>query len=82
MIDENTPVDLSDEIVERSVQIADEIIDGLFENSDSDFDPIAVMFNLFIASIHYLHQAGWTTQELVNEVFNHADCIDIKEPVE
>jgi len=57
---------------------ADEVLDELLEKEGEvkNFDFVATIFNLFVASISILTQSGWTTDELINEVMastEHAD---------
>lgn len=69
----NDDVELSDEIIDRSTTVAVEIVNNIFDKENPDYDPSAVMFSLFVGALQHLHYAGWTTQELVNEVFNHTE---------
>lgn len=71
------PVELTDDIINHSTDIANLIIEGIFTREEPNYDPATTMFSLFIGCIHHLHWMGWSTQELVNEVFNHAE-----EPIE
>jgi len=70
----NTTEEVTDEMIQRGAEIAEEIFDDVFEREEDNYEPGTVIFSLFVNSIHVLHAMGWTTQELVNEVFNHADC--------
>jgi hypothetical protein len=49
---------------------ADQVLNELFEKEGEvkNFDFVATIFNLFVASIGILTQSGWTTDDLINEV--------------
>ena len=71
---DNEQIDLSDETIEHSSNIASLIMEGIFKREEDNYDPGAAIFSLFINCIHHLNWMGWSTQELVNEIFNHAEC--------
>jgi len=56
-----------------SNEVADKTIDTFMEMEGKlkNFDFITCMFGMFISSIHILHQAGWTEEELMREVKDH-----------
>ena len=49
---------------------ADQVLEDLLEKEGEveNFDFVASIFSLFVASIGILTQSGWTTDELINEV--------------
>jgi len=47
-----------------------------------NFDFSATMFTLFVYCIHILREAGWQTQELLNEVLDHTTAYDERDGVE
>ena len=49
---------------------ADQALEELLEKEGEveNFDFVASVFSLFVASISILTQSGWTTDELINEV--------------
>lgn len=53
---------------------ADAAIAELWENEEvvENFDFTATIFNLFVSSIHILANSGWTVDNLIEEVHNHA----------
>jgi uncharacterized protein YozE (UPF0346 family) len=71
MTDESCTCEASDAAIQRGIEVAEEIFDDVFEKEEPNYDPLSVVFSLFVNSIHVLHDCGWTTQELVNEIFNH-----------
>jgi hypothetical protein len=59
-------------------EAADQVLEELLEKEGEveNFDFVASVFSLFVASISILTQSGWTTDELINEVMastEHAD---------
>jgi hypothetical protein len=44
-----------------------------------NFDFSATLFTLFVYCIHILRTSGWTTEELINEVIEHAADYDEEE---
>lgn len=76
MTDKKDEDQLSDEVIENSLILANEILEDAFERIDIDqeddeYDPVFVIYSLTTSFIEILHNCGWSTQELVNEVFNH-----------
>ena len=59
--------------INYAISEAEEILDAVWSNNDSNYDHGAVIFSLFVDCIHYLTLMGWSEQELVNEVFNHSE---------
>lgn len=71
---QTTEQELSQEEVDQAIDKASSILDQVFEDDDDEgYDPALVVFSLFCHSVHMLHDMGWTTQDLVNEVFNHSE---------
>ena len=52
---------------------ADRICDEVWSTEQDNYDHGAVIFSLFINSIHYLTLLGWTERELINEIFEHSE---------
>ena len=54
-------------------QIVSESIDELIGKQDDyeGYDFVAAMFSMFVHSIHILNEAGWSKDELVEEINNH-----------
>lgn len=78
MSDESCTCEVSDAAIQRGIEIADEMFDNIFEKEtestpEDNYDAVSVIFSLFVNSIHVLHEVGWTTQDLVNEIFNHTN---------
>lgn len=66
--------EVTEDEINQAIEKASDIIDQIFEDEDSeDYDPGLVVFSLFCHATHVLHDMGWTTQDLVNEVFNHSE---------
>lgn len=42
-----------------------------FEEEDANADLTAMMFSIFVYSIQHLHNAGWTEEQLIQEVWDH-----------
>lgn len=57
---------------------AEEAIGQLWDKEDTElkFDFTAAVFSLLIKSIGILSRSGWTTEELVDEVYNHSEADD------
>ena len=57
---------------------AEEAIGQLWdkENKALKFDFSAAVFSLFVKSIGILTRSGWTTEDLVNEIYNHSEADD------
>jgi hypothetical protein len=57
---------------------ADQALEELLEKEGEveNFDFVASVFSLFVASISILTQSGWTTEELINEVMASTEHTD------
>ncbi len=66
---------VSQEDIDGAILYADKITEQIVEDQE-DHDPVLVMFALFCNAIHILNQHGWSTRELVNEVFDHTHDTD------
>jgi hypothetical protein len=57
---------------------ADQALEELLEKEGEveNFDFVASVFSLFVASISILTQSGWTTDELINEVMASTEHTD------
>lgn len=57
---------------------ADKLLTELYgkEGKVSNFDFTASIFNLFVNSVHILHDSGWSVEELIGEVLNHTGEFD------
>jgi hypothetical protein len=56
---------------------ADLIVDQLQQREgEIDYDYVAVMFGLFVTSIHVLSNCGWSREELIKEVIDHCDIAE------
>ena len=57
---------------------ADQVLEELLEKEGEveNFDFVASIFSLFVASISILTQSGWTTDELINEVMASTEHSD------
>lgn len=63
--------------MDKCTEVADKIMDDLLEREgEIDFDYTAVVFSLFINSIHILRNNGWSTEELIGEVVEHSEIDD------
>lgn len=63
--------------MDKCTEVADKIMDDLLEREgEIDFDYTAVVFSLFINSIHILKNSGWSTEELIGEVVEHSEIDD------
>ena len=58
-----------DEMIEAGIEIANNIVEDVFNGSFPD--PHGVMFSLFIHGIHTLSDVGWSKEELIREIENH-----------
>jgi hypothetical protein len=67
--------------MEKCIKQADEVLDELYkkEGVEIDFDYTATVFSLFVKSLQILHESGWTTTDLINEVLTYTQDIDIDE---
>ena len=70
--------DVTDAMIQRGISEADKIFDTIFEEEanaipEDNYESGAIIFSLFVNAIHVLNDFGWTTQDLVNEVFNHTN---------
>jgi len=54
-------------------RIFNAILDDYPELDENDHRRSSIMLNLFTQTAQYLHVAGWTEKELVNEVFDHCE---------
>jgi len=69
--------EVSDETIDIGFERANEIFDEIFDDADEQpHDPLAVVFGLFCNAIHCLNDCGWSTRDLVNEIFNHTSDTD------
>lgn len=69
--------EISQEDIDLGFERANELVDEIFDKSEElGYDPVSVMFGLFCHAIHCLNDCGWTTRELVNEIFNHTSDTD------
>lgn len=60
--------------MDKCTDVADKVLEDLLEREgEIDFDYTAVVFSLFINSIHILRNSGWTTDELLREVVDHSE---------
>ena len=60
--------------MDKCADIADDIMNDLYKREgEIDFDYTAVVFSLFINSIHILRNSGWSTDELIKEVVDHSE---------
>lgn len=60
-------------------EAADEAIDFLVDkeiNETLSFDFTTAMFSMFVKSVHILTEAGWSTEELLQEVCAHSEADD------
>jgi hypothetical protein len=59
-------------------QAADDALEALWEKEDSvlNFDFTASVFQMFIKSIHILTSSGWSTEDLVDAVYDHSEADD------
>jgi len=65
------------EEIDLGFERANELVDEIFDQSEEmGYDPVAVIFGLFCHAIHCLNDCGWSTRDLVNEVFNHTSDTD------
>lgn len=64
--------------MDHCVQTADRVLDELEQEAVKvlDLDYMATVFSLFVQATHELTQAGWTTEELMQEVIDHSDAED------
>ena len=54
---------------------ADAVITDLYEKDGNleNFDFTATIFSLFVNSIHILNNSGWSTEDLVEEIYTHTE---------
>jgi hypothetical protein len=58
--------------IDKCMNEADKVVETLRDrDGEIDYDYGAVMFSLFITSIHVLSDYGWTREELLKEVIDH-----------
>lgn len=59
-------------------QVADETIEQLIDKEGTvlNYDFSATVFSIFIKSVHILTNAGWNTEDLINEVIDHSEADD------
>jgi hypothetical protein len=66
--------------MDKCITEADKVMDQLYEREgELDYDFVAVVFSLFINSIHVLSDHGWSTEELIKEVVYHSQDIEQEE---
>lgn len=57
------------------MSVADRVMESLFELEDSEelenFDAVATCFSLFLDTYHVLIEAGWTLENLKQELDDH-----------
>ena len=67
---------IPDEDIQKGVTIANNIVDHILEEAESeenDFDVMFVIYGLFLNTIPLLHGAGWPVRELIDDIFEHTE---------
>lgn len=58
--------------IDKCMDEADKVMEILYEREgEIDYDYTAVVFSLFINSIHILSHSGWSKKELIQEIHEH-----------
>ena len=68
---------IEDNLIEYGIDYADMVFTKLLEDhpilDDNDHRSDAIMLSMMTNCIQRLHLRGWSTKELVNEVFDHCE---------
>ena len=75
VLDDGTIIHIDTDICDEA---SEDAIEFLLDKQDIvlSFDFTTAMFATFVKSIHILTQAGWSTEELLQEVCNHSEADD------
>jgi hypothetical protein len=75
VLDDGTIYAFNLEVCDRE---AEKVLKNLYKKEGKlfNYDYTATVFALFVFCIHILKQAGWQTDELINEVLDHSQEYD------